>query len=238
MTDKPLLIPRAEPASESHELSLPLDMQAPKAAPPGFPQTTDDPREAVALLRQKMELVASEFAEGKINRAQFNAMYGRYSEQRAIIERIVERNPQSRAWKQVIGTPGHTSFLRHHFEAEPLYFMVYRHLVAEPLLVGGSTRPDMRRISPIIKALWAVPERPRSGLARRSLGDQRWLILAMGKNALTVVVFRMEPAVAQAALVRDMHADFETANQAALARSVTHADRLVFPQRALVEANG
>src|SRR5690606_33172346 len=126
-----------------------------------------------------MEIVATEYAEGRINRSQFNAVYGRYSEQRTIIERIIERNPESRAWKQVIGTSGHTNFLRQHFEAQPLYFLVYRHRLPEPLMVSGKTSPDMTQIAPILKGLWTMPNRPRSGLARKLIGEQQWLVLAL-----------------------------------------------------------
>ncbi len=199
------------------------------------PHTINSAQEAIGLLRQKMEVIATEFAEGRINRSQFNAVYGRYSEQRAIIERIVERNPDSRAWKQVIGTSGHTNFLRQHFEAQPLYFIIYRHRLPEPLMLGGKTTPDMAQIAPILKGLWSMPNRPKTGLARKVIGEQQWLVLAMGEHALTIVVFLLEPSVAQAAMIRDMHADFERANSAALVRQVMHADRMVFPQRALVD---
>jgi hypothetical protein len=219
-------------------------MPQPSGAPPAIkrtgtdelnPQTIGSAQEAIGLLRQKMEVISTEFAEGRINRSQFNAVYGRYSEQRAIIERIIERNPDSRAWKQVIGTTGHTNFLRQHFEAQPLYFIVYRHRIPEPLMVGGKTTPEMTQIAPILKGLWAMPNRPKTGLARKLIGEQQWLIMAMGEHALTMVVFLLEPSVAQAAMIRDMHADFERANNAALSRQVMHADRMVFPQRALVD---
>jgi hypothetical protein len=36
----------------------------------------DTPQETLEHIRQKMESVARNFAEGQINRAQFNAMYG------------------------------------------------------------------------------------------------------------------------------------------------------------------
>ena len=199
-------------------------------------QAIHSAQEAIGLLRQKMEVIATEFAEGRINRSQFNAVYGRYSEQRAIIERIVERNPESKAWKQVIGTSGHTNFLRQHFEAQPLYFILYRHRLPEPLMVGGKTAPDMAQIAPILKGLWTMPNRPKTGLARKLIAEHQWLVLAMGEHALTIVVFLLEPSVAQAAMIRDMHADFERANQAALVRQVMHVERMVFPQRALIDS--
>lgn len=197
----------------------------------------DDPNAALAVLRRKMEVVATEFAQGKINRAQFNAMYGRYGEQRAIIERLIERNPDSKAWKQVVSTAGHTTFLRQHFEAHPLYFLVFRHKVAQPLMVGGKTKPVMQEVAPMMRTLWSLKNRPKAGLARKSMGDNRWMILAVGEYSATLVMFLLEPSVAQCSLVRDLHADFERANRAALEQDCAPIERMVFPQRALVEGS-
>jgi hypothetical protein len=186
-------------------------------------------------LRQKMEAIADEFANGKINRAQFNAMYRRYSEQRAIIERLLERNPNSDAWKQVLGVTGHTGFLRSHYEAQPLYFLIYRHHTPKALLAAGRETPRESDILPIVQTVWKMPNRPKAGLGRRLLPNNLWLLLATGEYAATAVVFSLEPSISQARLVRDLHADFERANQAALARGWIVQERMVFPQRALVE---
>ncbi|MBC7869584.1 MAG: hypothetical protein H7Y09_01990, partial [Chitinophagaceae bacterium] len=94
--------------------------------------TTEDPKTTLDHIREKMERVAGEFAAGKINRPQFNAIYAHYSEQRLIIERLVQRNPGNEAWKQVARL-GRTNFLREHFEAVPLYFLVFRHNERQPL---------------------------------------------------------------------------------------------------------
>jgi hypothetical protein len=187
-------------------------------------------------LRSKMELIADEFAQGKINRAQFNARYKRYSEQRTIIERLIERNPESDAWKQVLGTKGHTGFLRSHFAAQTLYYLVYRHANHEPILSGGK-QPNEALLKPVLSAVWSMRSRPKTALGRKQLGDRDWLILACGEHAATAVMFNAEPSNAQARLVRDLHADFERANQAALARGWIVPERMVFPQRALVEGS-
>ena len=187
-------------------------------------------------LRHKMELIADEFAQGKINRAQFNAVYKRYSEQRTIIERLIARNPASEAWRQVISVRGQTGFLRHHFAAQPQYFLVYRNHQLQPLLVGGKQKPYEAAILPVIKYVWSLPNRPKLGLGRKPVGETNWLILAVGEYATTAAMFANEPSIAQAQLVRDLHADFERANQAALVRGWLVSDRMVFPQRALVES--
>lgn len=186
---------------------------------------------ALENLRRKMEDVASEFAQGKINRAQFNAVYGRYSEQRNIIERLVERNPQNPAWKQV-AAPGHTGFLRSHFEARAQYYLIYKRDQYSPLMGGGKQKPDAERMGQILKTLWKGKR--RVGVARISLPGGKWLVLALGENAVTIVMFMLEPSITQINRVRDLHADFERANQMSIERNLPAA-RMVFPQRALVE---
>lgn len=219
----------------------PNEGETPPRAPAMPPDITPDaptastPMSALERLRLKMEQVASEFAQGKINRAQFNAMYGRYSEQRAIIERLLERNPDSKAWRSVLGVGGHTGFLRQHFEAQPLYFIVFRHGSPRPLIYGGPKAPSQEDIQPILRQLWTMSSRPRTGLARKMISSSQWMIMALGPHAVTLVLFMLEPSQQQAHLVRDLHADFERANAAALERGTTRLDRMVFPQRALVE---
>jgi hypothetical protein len=192
------------------------------------------PISALDQLRRKQELVANEFSQGKINRAQFNAVYGRYSEQRAIIERLMARNQNSDAWKQV-ATPGHTGFLRHHFESLAVYFLVFRHRHPQPLLIAGKEKPDVEAIRPVLKAVQNLDDQPRAGLARKSLGENRWLVLAAGELAITLVVFSLEPSNSQITLARDLHQDFERANRMLLVRGPLTPEQMVFPQRALVE---
>jgi len=194
----------------------------------------ENPQAALELLRRKMEIVANEFGEGKINRAQFNAIYGRYSEQRTIIETLLKRNPENPAWKQA-AAPGHTSFLRQHFEARLGYYLVYQHNIPAPLMMGGKQQANMDQISSVLKSLWQMSKRPKIGLARKEMGGGQWLVLALGEYAVTLAMFMLEPSVAQATLVRDLHNDFERANRRSLSNGTRSLDRFVFPQRALAE---
>lgn len=205
-----------------------------RAAKPEEERLPSDPQAALEHLRQKMEAVARELGEGKINRAQFNAIYGRYSEQRTIVERLIERNPQNEAWKQA-AAPGHTSFLRGHFEARLLSYLIYQHNIPTPLMIGGKQQPNVEQLISVLQSLWRLPNRPRAGLARKELGGGQWLVLALGEYAVTLALYQLEPSVAQANLVRDLHMDFERANQLALQRGTRSLDRFVFPQRALTE---
>jgi hypothetical protein len=211
----------------------PAETPSPTAATPKPPQ---DPQSAVDQLRHKMEMVARQYAAGKINRAQFNAIYGRYNEQRVIIERLVERNPENTTWQHVAAQDGHTSFLLSHFEARALYYITYRLDMSTPLMMGGTQQPDIEKhIEPVLRALQESTTLPKNGLARKTLENGRWLVLAMGRYAVTMVLFMLEPSKAQLQRVRDLHMDFERANHHALDRRTNSLHRMVFPQRALVE---
>ncbi len=206
----------------------------PPADTPDISEPLANPQAALDNLREKMEAVANEFAQGRINRAQFNAIYGRYSEQRTIIERLVQRNPNNEAWKHA-AAPGHTSFLREHFEARLQFYLVYQHLLTVPLMMGGKQQPNMEQISQVLNGLWNMNNRPKIGLARKEMGGGSWLVLALGEFAVTLAMFMLEPSTMQMNLVRDLHADFERANRSALERGTRSLDRFVFPQRALAE---
>lgn len=227
------LRPQHEPEA-APVASIPPADPAPQTIPATASTVPDDPVDALEGLREKMEQVANEYAEGRLNRAQFNAIYGRYNEQRTIIERLIERNPHNHAWQQV-AIPGHTSFLKSHFEARILYFVVYSINNPALLMMGGQKQPDMRHVEPVLHTLLKMPNRPRTGLARKAMGEGQWLALALGENAVTMVLFMLEPSTAQLNRIRDLHADFERANRPALLRETQSLDKMVFPQRALVE---
>lgn len=208
----------------------------PPASPPEPYSSPDDPQEALILLRQKTETAVDEYARGLINRVQFYALYQRYNEQRAIIEKLMQRDPDGNAWRQVVSNRGQTGFLRARLEAQPVSYSVHATERPAPLLTGGT--PPLHTVFPAeaaLRAIWAMPNRPAMGLGRKALQHERWLVMAVGKRAATLVIYSLEPSKTQAQLLRDLHLDFERANQLALERGWLAPERLVFPQRAMFE---
>lgn len=227
---------RPEPPLPAREFQrLPLN-NPPAPPPPEAQPPPDDPQEALILLRQKTETAVDEYAKGLINRVQFYALYQRYNEQRAIIEKLMQRNPDSDAWRQVMNSRGQTGFLRARLEAQPLSFSIHAAQQAAPLLTGGA--PPLRSLFPAesaLRAVWAMPKRPAIGLGRKALNQEYWLVMAVGERGATLILYSLEPSKTQALLLRDLHLDFERANQMALERGWLASERLVFPQRALFE---
>jgi hypothetical protein len=214
----------------------PVDRKLPvspaSTPPPSHPSEPQSPQERLRRIREKMQVIAKEYAERQISRAQFNAIYAHYSEQRAIIERILARNPNNDGWKPA-SRSGKTEFLREHFEARPVNYVIYLHRQPTPLM-GGGTRPDLHRIGGLLKALWGM-EKVKVGVARVVLRPPQWMVMAAGVYSVTFVTFHLEPSGIQTNNIYDLHNDFERANRILLQRGQTNKSQLVFPQRSLLE---
>jgi len=191
-----------------------------RPAPPPTPINVEDRLKAeLALekLRQKTALVAKEFADGNLNRAQFVAMYAHYNEKRIIIERLLTRDPGTQAW-QTVATPGLTTFLKEHYEARVLSFAVYDLNTNELISSQGEPLLPIDLANKIITAIRMVLRNHQNlNAQRKALENNQWL----------------EPSTQQVRLVQDLHRDFERANRQMLERGVRQAEQLVFPYRAL-----
>ena len=191
--------------------------------------------EALINLREKMAQIAAEFADGKLNQAQFDAIYSRYSEQRDITERLLARNPDSQAWQSVIRS-GHTQFLKQHFEARVLSYAIYDQESGETINLTGPVVMKRAQVSAVLDRLKAVSQaRGNPGPAQRKLGDDRSVVFMPGERTVAVVIFSRVPAPAQINRIQDIHRDFERANQHTLRRRDYANSRMVFPHRALFE---
>lgn len=204
------------------------------------PEQTEDltpeqkAQQAIQTLITKMAAVAQEYAEGKINQAQFNAIYRRYSEQRQITERLLERDPHSQAWQSVIQT-GHTGFLRSHFESRIISYGIYRLEDGQQIILQGGVRLPTPQLMPVLSKIKRVVEQGHKlGPAWRELKDQNWVFIVPGKLTISVVIFSLEPALVQRKQVEDAQRDFERANEKVLLRGEIDINSLVFPHRALM----
>lgn len=193
-----------------------------------------NPNSALQTIREKMQGVVAEYSNGDINASQFNAVYQHYSEKRDIIELMLERNPNSDAWRSVV-QQGYTGHLRSQFQAKPLHYAVFKRGNTSPLLSSGKlSRKTAQQIHQMLRVVFAMKTQ-RTGLARKSIGNGNWLVVSIGQQALTIVTFTLQPSSIQTTKVRDLHEDFEMANKRALKNNAP-SDRLVYPQRALLES--
>lgn len=190
---------------------------------------------ALEKLRQKTARVAAEFASGKINRAQFLALYAHYNEKRIIIERLLERNPDTQAW-QSVAKSGQTSFLRQHYASRVLSYAIYFHDSMQPLTVQGQPSLPEDITFKILTAIRLVRRTQRTLSAqRKQIDESHWAVFIPAEFTTAIAMFLLEPSMRQVLLVQDLHHDFERANRTLLLREVRTAEHYVFPHRALFE---
>ncbi len=192
-----------------------------------------DPQQALAQIRADIDGLTREYAQGKLNAAQFNALYKHYTDKRTLIQRLIERNPQGDAWRAA-AERGHTAMLRDQLEARALYYVVFRRGERRPLLAQGKiSQQAAQRMHSLLQVLWAM-QNWRRGLAQKAIGNEAWLLLVTGDDAFTLVLYFLQPSAWQMNHLRELHDDFERANRVALVRGLP-PERMVFPQRALLE---
>jgi hypothetical protein len=197
--------------------------------------------ESLEAIRTKMGSLAQEFADGKLNRAQFAAMYARYNEMRRIIEQMLTINPTSNAWERVANS-GHTIFLKKHFAAQVLAFAILLYATgpnADPnnptvlKAFGEPTIPlDLARQMVAAVQLLSKGNEPLTTVVKQIEGGH-WLVVAPGKYAVTFVLYSLEPATRQVHSIQDLHANFERANRMMLDRGLHLEKQIVYPHRSL-----
>ena len=216
---------------------------APVAPPPGVEERLQA-EEALEVLREKTAHIANEFAEGKLNRAQFTAMYAHFNEKRVIIERLLARNPDTQAWQQV-AKGGQTSFLRQHFEARVQAYTIFDNGTTDPqapINAAGPTPLPPELTKQVLTAVAVLlrtrtTDKPLRAL-QKQIDNGRWIAIIPGTYTSAIALFSLEPSAQQFNRVVDMHRDFERANRVALERGTRQPDQLVFPHRALFEKPG
>jgi hypothetical protein len=191
--------------------------------------------EAMERLREKMAKVAMEFAEGKINQSQFQAIYNRYQEQRVITEQLLARDPTTDAWQQVL-TEGHTTFLRARFEARVMGYTLQDNRTGETIVAHGHFGLSAAQLAHLLQSFYsATAEAFGGGMRSTVIEDGRWVLFVPGRYTTGIVIFTLQPSEGQLRLVSDLHDDFERANEPALASGNFAPESLVYPQRFLLQ---
>ena len=182
------------------------------------PATVSDARQYLQELRSKMARLAEDFAQGSLNRAQFQEIYAHYQRQRVNIERAMYDMPGSDAWRGVVST-GLTSMLRQRNAAQVLSYSIYDNSTSLPLASAGEFKIDTGLLVPMLSSFRsATREIFGAGMRSTEIEGGRWLCFVPGRFTTLFVLFSVEPARIQLTLIEDLHRDFETANASALAR--------------------
>jgi hypothetical protein len=186
------------------------------------------------LIEGKVKRLVDDFAQGRINRRQFDELYAHYQMQRELIEVALESPIEVSDWKD-LETLEATSNIRLRYAAQSLGGAVYLRGSESPLHTEGDFPADNKQVNSLISSFHAASaELFRTGI-RSEIEGGRWLCLVPGRFSMLVVLFSQEPPLAQIALLEDLHRDFEQANSSALASGVADSGILVYPYAAVLE---
>ena len=96
------LIDRLRKTKNEPESPSPAEPVAPATPPPEFAGPADEAEGYLRAVSDKMMKLAEDFALGRVNRAQFEELYRHYLDERAAIERLLETQPGTPAWKGAV----------------------------------------------------------------------------------------------------------------------------------------
>jgi hypothetical protein len=244
------------PGSEAPSASPPSGDEAPEAQ--ASPFTVEDlesvdlahvdseqtgpmvsnPEAALKRIEGKMARTKQELAAGKINQAQFQAVYTHYAEQKALIRRLLDRGQRTGAVQRAVAAgSGYTGFLRRHHEARLMGLAVFDNETGTHIHIIGLFEVPRSMIAPLLSHLGEIKDAPSpEGNTRcTQIAGGHWLAYVGGHRATTLAVFSAEPSAHQLAGQAALHAAFERENADLLRMGYLDPDALTFPQAGLFD---
>ncbi len=183
-------------------------------------------------VRNKLAALVEDFAQGRVNRAQFEVLYAHYQKERDAVEKLIASQPSSDAWRMAM-TEGQSVMIRRRLASRVLGYAVYADDDPTPLRVYGEfAEMDANQLSSMLN--YTDEEKPFI-IVNNFDQNETCMCIVPGKLAVLFVLFSTEPARIQIQLLKDLHQHFERANARILARSFYKPGDLVFPYAAAFE---
>jgi hypothetical protein len=192
-------------------------------------------------VREKLSRLVEDFAQGRVNQAQFEELYVHYQKERRTVEALLVAEPASGAWRRAV-TEGQSINIRRRLAARVLGYAVFSNRDERSLRVYGEfTTLHERWISPLLDRVSETTNRLYV-VGRFGTGNEGkpCLCAVSGEHTTLLVLFTTEPAKVQTQSLEDLHRHFEQANGRVLARDArlnrpNQPDDLVFPYAAAFE---
>jgi hypothetical protein len=195
-------------------------------------------QEAESYLSKENEKVAAlvnSFAEGHINRTQFQELYAHYQNKIQQVISLIETSPGTDKWK-VAAREGSTVIIKRKLIASVLGFSIYDNESGMPLKSLGTFTVDPALFVPMLSAYRsATREIFGAGVKSTQIEGGQWLVFIPGTLTTTLAVFTHEPSQRQIKRLEDVHHAFEVANDNMLKVTPPVVERLVFPHEFFIK---
>lgn len=174
-------------------------------------------------INTKIQTLLSEFADGKLNREQFHAIYEHYNNQLSLADQALMGG----------GAPGQASStiaIRQAHMGKALGLVIYHNRSGVVLDTLGDfdiptdyLKPTLNDISQLMADNELIDRRVQQ------IDPKRWLMFAAGRFTTIITLFHHEPSSQQSREIERLHHDFEIANEAFISGGAVEAFRLAYP---------
>lgn len=207
----------------------PVAESPPVPPPDGRARSVEEARAYRDRVTEKMHRLAEEFANGTINRAQFERLFEHYQRERKAIQAWLDSQEQPEDWRQAV-QEGKSVVIRARHVARVLGYAIYRNDSGMPLCTIGKFDLDPALAVPMLSAYRSAAQEIFGGGVRSTQVESgQWLTFIPGEFTTLLAIFSTEPARAQLARLEELHRIFERANRERLAQGATDTHGLVFP---------
>ena len=196
---------------------------------PSAPDVRQQAADYLQRLQQKTNQLADDFAEGVINREQFQRLYEHYQRERRGVESLLLTDPNDDDLRAAIGE-GQSVAIRKQHVARAQGYAIYENDSGMPITNLGKFELDPALVVPMLSAFRAaVKEIFGDGIRSTAIEGGRWLCFVPGELTTLLALFTTEPAQKQLTFLEDIHLLFEKANRHKLTRSPIDPAGLLFP---------
>ena len=227
-----------EPKKPESATPPPARPAPPKAQPPAVEPPPDSAalrrdaavaqaRDYRVRVQSKITKLAEDFAEGTINRTQFQELFGYYQKEMRGIEQLIDAREQN--WRDSIHE-GESIVIRRQHTAKAEGYAIYENGSGMPLATLGHFEVDPDLLVPLLSSYRsAAAEIFGGGMRSSAIEGGRWLCFVAGQHSTLMALFNLEPASRQLELLESIHSIFESANRNLLAHPPVDPGALVFP---------
>jgi len=186
-------------------------------------------------VEQKIQGLLEEFANGKLSREQFQAIYERYNSQLLLAEQALRStNPDVVIGMAQGGPP--TIAMKEAYMGKAMGMMIYNNQSGTQIETLGDFNVSADKISPTLNDYSEMMKANRlvERLAKK-IGTREWLLFVGGSYTTVVCLFQNEPSPDQCREIERLHHDFELANRWFLRNVETDRSKLAYPFMTFVQ---
>lgn len=198
----------------------------PSAAPPAADEA-EAAEQYLDKVQAKVAKLAEDFAEGSLNRIQFQDLYAHYQREIRTVEQVIESKQGD--WREAT-TEGQSLLIRRRKLARAEGYAIYENESGMPLSTLGKFELEPELIVPMLSSYRAATaEMFGGGLRSTEIDNGRWLCFVAGQHTTLMALFTVEPAPKQLEYLGQLHRTFESANRKALSAPPVNPDVLIYP---------